>query len=172
MYWIQRDKTEARALSLYTTMIKRTNAFLRTREFGDLYVYEFNAPILVLPPHYWHISQAEKGGMRNWFVRAGENWSNFRAPAPTPAPVVKPPPPVAKTHTQSIPIHIFHCFIESAIAKGEECPITMEKLTKETVGATPCGHLFDKDALQRCLKESGKCPACRQVASVSSIQTY
>ena len=169
-YWIERDKTEARPLSIYKNLIHRTNAFLRTQEFGDLYLYNFNAPILLLPPHYWQISQAENGGMRNWFVRAGEDWCNFRAPPqPQPPPRVKV---VQEPKVKAIPTHIFRCFVEAAIAKKEECPITMETLTKESVGAPPCGHLFDKDALKRTLKESGKCPTCRQVANMSNIQTY
>lgn len=72
---------------------------------------------------------------------------------------------------KTIPEHIYRIYVEQAIQKGEECPITLEKLERETVACTPCGHLFRKEALERTLKETNKCPTCRAKARPEDIQT-
>ena len=178
-YWIERDSTDARVETIYKTYMRRTKEYIRTIEYGDLYIYEISYPGFVLPPEYHHVKRTENHWMQNWFTYSGQNWSNFRAPPPV-APVapvarfipVTPVAPVIQTKTNTIPSFIFQAFVDMAEQKGEECPITMEKITKQNVGAPPCGHLFDKDALKRCLSDSGKCPTCRQVARENDIQTY
>jgi predicted Zn-ribbon and HTH transcriptional regulator len=88
--------------------------------------------------------------------------------------IVRPPPAVStvRASKSNIPTHVFHAFVEAAIGKREECPITMEALTKENVACPPCGHLFEKEGLRRALESSGKCPTCRGEATVNDIQTW
>jgi hypothetical protein len=74
-------------------------------------------------------------------------------------------------HT-GIPKHIFRMVVELAESKKEECPITMEPIEKKRVGGTPCGHLFDKEALVKVLKDTQKCPTCRERARPEDIQMY
>jgi len=71
-----------------------------------------------------------------------------------------------------IPQHVFRRFVECAIREKEECPITTDVLSVETVGAPPCGHLFDKVALKTVLTQYGCCPTCRSPAGPHAIQLY
>ncbi len=74
--------------------------------------------------------------------------------------------------TKKIPTHIFRMVVEKAEKEKEECPITMESIEKRMVGGTPCGHLFDKRALEKVVKESKKCPTCRAEVRLEDIQIY
>jgi hypothetical protein len=47
----------------------------------------------------------------------------------------------------------------------------MESLTLDNSSITPCGHLFDKEALYRSLNSCKKCPMCRADANPDEIQT-
>jgi len=73
---------------------------------------------------------------------------------------------------QPIPAYIFNRFLEYAIEHKEECPITMEALTRENAAATPCGHIFTSSAIEQHLKNSATCPTCRAVTRQDMIQKY
>lgn len=106
-------------------------------------------------------------------------------PAPTPAPVQGPPTPVRPTPlTQEtrqttvekiivnhIPQHIFRMYVEQAQANNQECPITMEPFEFSTVGCTPCGHLFQANAIKQYVTQTKKCPTCRKIIRPEDIQT-
>ena len=69
-----------------------------------------------------------------------------------------------------IPPHILAGFIEYCISQNQECPITMEPLTRSTIGLTPCGHVFNATALLEAVERSHSCPNCRTHLDASSIQ--
>lgn len=73
---------------------------------------------------------------------------------------------------QPIPAYIFNRFLEYAIEHKEECPITMEPLTRENAAAAPCGHIFVSSAIEEHLKNSATCPTCRAVTRPNMIQHY
>ena len=75
------------------------------------------------------------------------------------------------TH-QPIPAYIFNRFLDYAIEHKEECPITMEPITRENAAAAPCGHIFASSAIEEHLKNSSTCPTCRAVTKPSMIQKY
>lgn len=86
--------------------------------------------------------------------------------APAPSAPLAPSVPLAPI---TILPHILHGFISYCISQGQECPITMEPLSLETIGMTPCGHLFQASALQDAIRMSGTCPTCRSICSLESI---
>jgi len=103
-----------------------------------------------------------------------EKWhfsmSDLMPAPPAPVPVASAPP--MRAPATFIPTHVFRKFVESAVREKDECPITMDPLTYESVGCPPCGHLFNKDALKESLQQSGCCPSCRSPASPDAIQSY
>lgn len=82
-----------------------------------------------------------------------------------------PSTPVTVAHNP-IPAYIFNRFLDYAIEHKEECPITMETLTRENAAAAPCGHIFTSSAIKQHLKNSDTCPTCRAVTRQNMIQTY
>jgi hypothetical protein len=111
----------------------------------------------------WHFTLDDLDALRAWIQAETPNVARSSVASSTP-PVTRP--------ASKIPTHVFHAFVEAAISKREECPITMEALTKENVACPPCGHLFEKEGLRRALESNGKCPTCRGEATVSDIQTW
>jgi hypothetical protein len=67
-----------------------------------------------------------------------------------------------KAAIPSIPTFIVNLLIEDAIAKKQDCSITMEPLTKETSAVTSCYHIFDRDAIAIWLATNKTCPVCKQ----------
>ena len=78
---------------------------------------------------------------------------------------------IRATFTAKIPQHIFKIYLEKAIQSEETCPITLEKFTLENAACTPCGHLFDRDAIKMNLQRSSSCPTCRTKISENELQT-
>ena len=72
--------------------------------------------------------------------------------------VVKPP----------VPQRVVNVFIESAIAKGDTCPVSMYELECSTSHVTPCWHILSETAIQW-VEERGECPLCKQTCSVDSL---
>ena len=118
-------------------------------------------PNMVLPDNFYNVYMGNDK-YREWHFLGTEFPS---APAPS-SFAASPAPASADPH--QIPRHIFKVFVEAAVAKKEACPITMEEITMENVAMTPCGHLFDKTALQMALRSRNTCPQCR--AAVTSMQ--
>jgi hypothetical protein len=94
--------------------------------------------------------------------RAAENFlrSNGLYPAPS-----APPAPVA-----AIPKHIARLVIMDAVAKNEDCPVSMEPLTAETATITPCGHVVSRHAAEHWMLSAHSCPVCRAPCSVEQLQ--
>jgi hypothetical protein len=77
------------------------------------------------------------------------------------------------THSiPNIPVHIFHTFVDLAIQKREECPITREPLTRANVAGTPCGHLFTYESILSAIQYNSKCPTCRSPLTPLQIQRW
>jgi hypothetical protein len=96
--------------------------------------------------------------------------------APTPPASASAPPPASASAPpparQQIPTHVFHAFVEASIRNGEDCPITMEPLTRENVAAPLCGHLFIYESLKRSVETSPICPTCRANININEIQRW
>jgi len=51
--------------------------------------------------------------------------------------------------------------LRDAATEGKLCPITMEPIeASDTFTVTPCYHAFNKEALQRWLRDHTTCPEC------------
>jgi hypothetical protein len=148
----------------YTNMVTRTSKYLSSERHAIIPVYEMTTPNMVLPDRF-HAVFMGNDRRREWHFLAAEFPS---APAGVPAPPIPvhrpsapPSPSSLSAQPQQIPPHVFKVFVEAAIAKKETCPITMEEITMENVAMTPCGHLFDKTALQMAIRTRNTCPQCR-----------
>jgi hypothetical protein len=159
----------------YTNMVTRTSKYLSSERHLAIPVYEMTTPNMVLPDNFYNVYMGNDK-YREWHF-LGTEFPSAPAPssfaaAPGPAPAAAPrtaaAPGPASADPHQIPRHIFKVFVEAAVAKKETCPITMEEITMENVAITPCGHLFDKTALQMALRTRNTCPQCR--AAVTSMQ--
>lgn len=148
----------------YTNMVTRTSKYLSSEAHAAIPVYEMTTPNMVLPDRFYDVYMGNDK-RREWHFLGGD----FPLAA-RPALVAAPAADAARLEAQpqQIPRHIFKVFVEAAIAKKEACPITMEEITMENVAMTPCGHLFDKTALQMAIRTRNTCPQCR--APVTSVQ--
>lgn len=131
----------------YTTKMYRTGKFCKMRDGSQVYEYSLCMANTVLPSEYYKVSTGKDTHKKYHFTMKDKT-------------------------SISIPVHIFHMYVEAAIAKKEECPITMEAFTKENVASTPCGHLFEYSALKEVLLTSGSCPTCRSKATSEQIQVW
>lgn len=77
--------------------------------------------------------------------------------APPPSAPPAPPPP----QTSSLPPHVAAILIAHAVATAAICPISLTPIDAATAVATPCGHVFDGDALRSWLSRQRVCPECR-----------
>ena len=128
----KRVSTRNEAPAYYESVIKRTQNHIDID--GDkIYEYTLKYPNRILPSKYYRVFMG-KDDERRW---------HFVAPS-------------AATATPKIPPHVLKAYIESEIAKGAECPITMMPLTASCI-STPCGHLFSKGSLEGL----SACPTCR-----------
>ena len=187
-FWVRRAPTRKRPETMYSTWIYRTRNYLQVPSLGRVYEYDIERSFSVLPLEYYNVSINDT--LTQYYTYTGNGWCFFapsEATGAPPAPLAPSEATGAKDRSEAtgakdrseakqekkifIPPMYFNAFVEMAMSKGEECPITMEPLSKECVGAPPCGHLFDKGALKRVLEESGKCPTCRHSASPTDIQT-
>lgn len=121
----------------YTCTLTRSQHYIVIPDIGEIYVYTMTNANKVLSSKYYKVCAGEDR----------ENRWHFEKSAPS-------------SHMY-IPQHIFRCFVDDAIKRKEECPITLEPLTKETVAGTQCGHLFNREAIMNVLRENGSCPTCR-----------
>jgi hypothetical protein len=162
VFWHERDtRLDPSGVFYYECKMWRTKNYLMIPGEGQVWEYEMTHANKVLPSKFNHVGNC-KDGCKKWHFTLSD-LQNARIP------LVIPSTTVAKV---KIPTHIFHAFVEMAISKREECPISMELLTCENVGCPPCGHLFEKEGLKRALGGSGVCPTCRAAAAVDDIQTW
>lgn len=73
-----------------------------------------------------------------------------------------PPKPAATPTIPTLPGYVTSLLLEDAISKKQDCPITMEPITKETSAVTSCYHVFDRDAIASWLVTHTTCPVCKQ----------
>ena len=145
--WHHRYATNACEASTYYNEIQKTRQYICLERMGKVFVWTFERANLILPSTYYHVCHG---------LDVEKIW-HFYA-----------------THKSNItvPRHVVCGFMENAIGKGEECPITMESLTKQTIAYTVCGHLFHQQAISTAIRESGKCPTCRAKLSLEDICGY
>jgi hypothetical protein len=98
----------------------------------------------ILPSEYFKVFKGDD---------VEEKW-HFKKSSPLPSPSMTSEP-------SKIPTHIIRGFVESAIQKKETCPITLETLVMGNIAMTPCGHLFEKQALIHSINRNAICPNCR-----------
>jgi hypothetical protein len=166
-------------LEYYSNTMTQTSRYLSVPWHGNIPVYTMTSPNLVLPVEFYSVYTGKDRACRWHFIGAEFSLNSVPASASAPpsetttrilAPSASPSAPASQTTTR-IPAHIFKAFVETAISKKETCSITMDELELGNVGMTPCGHLFDKNALTTALNISKKCPQCRAPAMVSQIQS-
>ena len=98
------------------------------------------------------------------------HWTELQRPNLGPAigPVIEsllllrssPNPTIQRIQT-NLPPHVMRLVVEHAIQSHALCPITMEPIQKETAAVTPCGHVFDRTALETWYADHDTCPECR-----------
>lgn len=147
----------------YECTITRTQDFVRIPVIGDIYVYEMTSANKILSSKYFKVCKGEDREKKWHFEKHDIVFAAL--------PVALAVPVVSQTPSK-IPQHIFRMFVDAAVEKKEECPITMEPLTREMVAGTSCGHLFDREAIKRVLRDSGRCPTCRCETDSENLQTY
>lgn len=71
--------------------------------------------------------------------------------------IIRPPAP-------TIPAHFLAEFMEMSLQlkRGHSCPCCFDVVTKETIYASPCGHILCKDCHKGVMGTSKLCPTCRQ----------
>jgi hypothetical protein len=71
--------------------------------------------------------------------------------------------PVASQPTRPAPLpkHVADLLIRDAETRGTTCPITMEPIKAASATATPCGHVFNDNALNIWRSTHSTCPECR-----------
>ena len=76
-------------------------------------------------------------------------------------------PPIARDlpALPAFPAHLVSPVLEAAVAERKTCPITMEPIQKMGAAITSCGHIFQKEAIQKWLTSHETCPECRQRCS-------
>lgn len=93
-------------------------------------------------------------------------------PAPRLIPVLAPPPPIAppappagpSAIATELPSFVANAIVADAIARGLQCPITMEPIAEITapVAVTNCYHVFESAALTGWMRTGdGTCPICK-----------
>ena len=165
----------------YEAHLTRTHRILVT-EGGDIPEYKLQSPNKILESKFYHVTRDDDPGERWHFkesmVRPEPLASSASSHASATASSHASAAASASSHASAaasashakIPKHILKVFIEDAISKNSICPITMESLTLENASITPCGHLFDKEALCLSLNSCKKCPMCRADAKADEIQ--
>ena len=149
-----RDTSRIDEQKIFETRMKRTNRYIVVSDIGTIYVYTVTRPNTVLSKHYFHVSSGKDNVKKNWHICVTHNESVKRT----------------LSVSYKIPAHIVRQYIDTAIRNKEDCPITMDPLTKENTVCTPCGHLFNKDALYKAVEDTKKCPTCRSEIMLDQIQ--
>lgn len=139
----------------YDNKMKRSSKYITVSGLGNIYVYIMTKPNTVLPNNYYRVCQGSDIE-KKWHICIDTQPRDIQ--------------PLAVGY--KIPAHIFRFFVDAAIQNSEECPISMEKLTRETVVSTPCGHLFQKSAISMALQQNKRCPSCRNECSEGQLQMY
>lgn len=153
-YMHYRHTTIADEPKIFETRMKQTNRYIVVSGIGNIHVYTVKRPNTVLSKHYYYVCSGRDDVKKEWYVCVNHTES------------VKIPERVR----YKIPVHIVRYYIDAAIHNKEDCPITMDPLTKENTVCTPCGHLFNRDALCKAIHSHKNCPTCRSEMTMDEIQ--
>jgi hypothetical protein len=96
----------------------------------------------------------------------------YKVLVPVHEPVVKTVYVKSPPQAHKMPRHLIRLVLDAAISKGDACPITMEPLTRESVVMTPCGHLFEREAIEHSLGCKAECPNCRSAVRREELEGY
>lgn len=164
----------------YQVVMRRQTSYFSINGIGLLPFYKMTRRIPGLSHKFQKVLNGEDDTQKYHFVM----------PQPGVLPDLQPVFPSHAPHRttaetneipteQRIPPHIFQGYIESEIAKGAYCPISLERLSLSASGgagvaALPCGHLFQRTALVAQLSHESStplCAVCRTPFTPSSIYT-
>lgn len=148
--------------------ILRVNEYLQTPSGIRYFVFTMSYMMDLLPP--WSRVYRGWDTTTDWAFRKTDILA-VPLPSAPPAPAPARPVPPAPQPISRIPKHILKVFIEAAIIKGDICPITLDPLTQTNAACLPCGHLGDREALQRTMQERKCCPVCRAPGRVEDLQS-
>jgi len=155
-YWHYRAATNASAAATYHSYMNRgkRSIYLGGEISQRVHLWNIDKANTILPSTYYHCSHG---------LDTENEWSFKVYPL---APVVVAPQ--QQKQSMTLPVHVLRCFMDSAIQRGDTCPITLEPLTKESIAYTSCGHLFDHASIMQC----ARCPTCRASLGPADIRTY
>ena len=161
-YWHYRHATNASEAATYHSWMNRGKKSIYLG--GDIrqrvYVWTIDMPNTILPSTYYHCCHGLDTG-NEWCFRAS-------ASAEAEAEAEAEPGPEAGPKPMNIPTHVLRSFMDSAIQRGDTCPIILEPFTKEMIAYTSCGHLFDHASIVQCTS----CPNCRARLGPDDIRKY
>jgi hypothetical protein len=167
IFWHERDTSlDASGVFYYECKMWRTKNYLILPGEGKVWEYGMTSANKVLPSRFNHVGNG-RDTLKKWYFTLDDLHTIPQAVGPS----QNTGQPIATTRT-NIPTHIFHAFVDLAISKNEECPISMEQFTHENIACPPCGHLFTNEALRRALESNGRCPTCRAEATIQDIQSW
>jgi hypothetical protein len=143
----------------YNSSLCKSNSYVKVPWHAPIHIFEMTNATVVLPSTFYKVFSGQDMGGR---------WHFKEIPTPS-APPLEPDAEVeaevevdAEVEVkQKIPPHIIQGYIESAIQKKEICPITLDPLVMGQIAMTPCGHLFDRSALENVVSSGKGCPQCR-----------
>lgn len=144
----------------YNSTLCKTNTYVKVPWHAPIHMYVMTNANVVLPSTFYKVFSGQDMNGRWHFKEIPILSSPQVVPS---APLAEEADEVAEVkQKQNIPQHIIQGFVESAIQKKEICPITLDPLVMGQIAMTPCGHLFDRSALENSLNNSSKCcPQCR-----------
>lgn len=77
-----------------------------------------------------------------------------------------------KRERARMPQRIVNGFIESVLAGGAVCPISLEPIERGEACLTPCGHVLGFDAAARWIQSAHTCPECRARLEEEDLQRW
>ena len=168
------------------TYITRTNEKFINADGQEIPIIEVFNPCEVLPDAFYHI-RAKNPNYSNYCITYPVAAATYIEPIvhnmstligdlqsrrvvrhlPIEEIIPKAPPP-KKT---IVPQRVINTFIESAVEKGDSCPITMATLEKLDTFVTPCWHVMSLSA-KRWIDEKSQCPSCKQPCQSDNIMQW
>lgn len=72
---------------------------------------------------------------------------------------------------KKLPKHIAQVVASDAKQRGEICPISMEDINDKECTVTSCFHVFDRDSIAIWHEQTNTCPVCKQLCSLTIIDS-
>jgi hypothetical protein len=146
----------------YNSTLCKSNSYIKVPWHAPIHIFEMTNSTIVLPSSFYKVFTGQDISGRWHFKEIPTLRVGSPEVALTPsAPLAPVEAEVKVEQKQNIPQHIIQGYVESAIQKKEICPITLDPLVMGQIGMTPCGHLFDRSALENVVKSGKGCPQCR-----------